>query len=201
MSRPDDIVQVDAMTRSAFVLRGALAAGAAYGSAAIGPFVREALAQGSGDVEVLSFALTLEQLEVALYEKAAELPLSSEVAALVREFGAQEAQHAASLRAAIGQLGGRPGASPAFTLPMSDEKSFLALAQSVEDTGVYAYNGAALAIRSPELLGAAAAIAQVEARHAAALRLARGLAPAPRSFDKTLTERQVRDAVRPLLER
>lgn len=194
-------VEVRAMTRSAFVLRGALAAGAAFGSATAAPFVRGALAQaGGGDVAVLNFALMLEYLETELYERAGRLALSSDVARLARELGAQEAEHVAALRAAVRQLGGRPERKPAFTFPMSDEKRFLSLAQSVEDVGVYAYNGAILALRSKELLGAAAGIGQVEARHAAAIRLARGMTVAPRAFDKTMTERQVRDAVRPLLE-
>jgi hypothetical protein len=194
-------VEVEGMTRASFILRGALAAAAAYGAGTIGPFVGQALAQdGGGDIEVMNFALTLEYLETELYERAAKLSLSSEVAGLARSFGGQEAEHAAALSAAIGQLGGKPVERPRFTFPMNDEASFLALAQSLEDTGVYAYNGAVLAIESKEILGAAAAIAQVEARHAAAIRLARGLVPAPRSFDKTLTARQVRDAVKPLFK-
>lgn len=201
MSAGGETVAVGGMTRGAFVLRGALAAGAACGAGAVTPFVRDALAQaGGGDVEVLNFALTLEHLETALYARAARLALSREVAALARDFGDQEAEHVSALTAAVRQLGGRPDRRPELTFPMSDEKSFLALAQTVEDVGAYAYNGAALALRSKELLGAAGSIAQVEARHAAAIRLVRGLAPAPRAFDKTLTERQARDAVRPLFE-
>lgn len=201
MSHAHPHVQVEGITRAAFILRAALAAGAAYGAGTIGPFVGQALAQdGGGDIEVMNFALTLEYLETELYERAAKLSLSSEVAGLARSFGGQEAEHAAALSAAIRQLGGKPVERPRFTFPMNDEASFLALAQSLEDTGVYAYNGAVLAIESKEILGAAAAIAQVEARHAAAIRLARGLVPAPRSFDKTLTERQVRDAVKPLFK-
>jgi hypothetical protein len=201
MSGPADSVEVAGTTRAAFILSGALAAAGALGAGSAGPFVRAALAQSGGDVEVMGFALTLEYLETALYERAARLPLSSDVAGLARQFRDHEAQHVAALRAAIGQLGGRPPQKPKFDFPISDEASFLALAQSVEDVGVYAYNGAVLAIRSQEILGAAAAIAQVEARHAAALRIARGLAPAPRSFDRTLTERQARDAVGPLFDR
>jgi hypothetical protein len=201
MSHAHRHIEVEGMTRASFVLRGAFAAGAAFGAGAIGPFVAQAFAQGGGgDIEVLNFALTLEYLETELYERAAKLPLSSEVAGLARGFGVQEAEHAAALKAAVEQLGGEPVERPQFTFPMNDEASFLALAQSVEDTGVYAYNGAVLAIESKELLGAAAAIAQVEARHAAAIRLARGVVPAPRSFDKALTARQVRDAVRPLFK-
>ena len=46
---------VQPVTRHAFILRGALAAGAVYGASAVSPFVREAIAQeGSGDVEILT---------------------------------------------------------------------------------------------------------------------------------------------------
>ena len=53
-------IDVKGHTRQAFLMRGAVAAGSVYGLAAVGPFVREAIAQeGGGDVEILNFALTL----------------------------------------------------------------------------------------------------------------------------------------------
>src|ERR1700694_3093025 len=46
--------EVQGLTRSSFILRGALAAGALYGTSAVTPFVSQALAaSGSGDVEIL----------------------------------------------------------------------------------------------------------------------------------------------------
>ena len=87
--------------------------------------------------------------------------------------------------ATIKQLGGKPVAAPGvdFGKAFANEESFLELAQTFEDTGVSAYNGAAPEIESTEVLAAAGSIVQVEARHAAAIRLLRGENPAPMGFD------------------
>ena len=50
-------IEVSGLTRSSFILRGAMAAGAVYGLGAVTPFVSQALAEtGGGDVEILNFA-------------------------------------------------------------------------------------------------------------------------------------------------
>ena len=54
--------------------------------------------------------------------------------------------------------------------------------------------------RLAEVLAAAGAIVQVEARHAAAIRLLRGENPAPMGFDQTLTEDEVLMAVKPFVK-
>jgi hypothetical protein len=194
-------VEVHGMTRSAFILRGTLAAGAVYGAGTVGPFVSQAFAQSAaGDLDIVNFALTLEYLETAFYTKALGLGLSAEVKSLAKLIHGDEAQHVAALVATVKKLGGTPAKKPTFVFPITDEKSFLTLAQTLEDTGVSAYNGAGPSIQSKEVLGAAGSIVQVEARHAAAIRLKNGALPAPDAFDKPLGKPAVLAAVKPLIK-
>jgi rubrerythrin len=188
------------LTRSGFLVSGVLAVGAAWGAGAAGPFVRRALAQG-GDLQILDFALTLAQLETALYRRSESLPLSPDVLRLTRHFGNHEQQHADALAATIQKLGGSPPPRPSFSLTHRDEKGFLQLAQTVEETAVGSYNGAIPLLRSRELVAALASIAQVEARHAATIRLARGEQASPQAFDTKLSRADALEAVRPLIER
>lgn len=51
-----------------------------------------------------------------------------------------------------------------------------------------------------ENLGAAGSIVQIEARHAAAIRLVNKVSPSPDAFDKTLDENAVLAAVKPLIK-
>ena len=194
-------VEVHGMSRSAFLVRGALATGAVYGSGAVGSFVSSAFAQGSGDVAILNFALTLEYLETAFYETALKKAgLSGEAKKLATEIAGHEKQHVDTITATIKKLGGRPVAQPTVSFPLTDQSSFLKLAETFEDTGVSAYNGAAPKISSPDVLGAAGSIVQVEARHAAAIRLLKGDAPTKGAFDSTLGKAQVLKAVKPFIK-
>ncbi len=195
--------EVHGITRSSFILRGALAAGAVYGTSAVAPFVSQALAAtGSGDVEILNFALTLEYLETDFYKvKGKQVGLSGQAKSYATQFGQEEEEHVAALIAAIKSLGGKPVKKPTFLFPAANEKSFLALASVLENTGVGAYNGAAPSIKSKQVLGSAGSIVQVEARHAAAINLLIGKSPTPNEgFDKPLTKSQVLAAAGPLIK-
>ncbi|HTA05612.1 MAG TPA: ferritin-like domain-containing protein [Solirubrobacteraceae bacterium] len=195
--------EVHGMTRSSFILRGALAAGAFYGTASVAPFVSQAFAEtGGGDVEILNFALTLEYLEADFYNvKGRQVGLSGEARKYARQFGAEEAAHVSALSAAIKQLGGKPVAKPTFVFPTTDEKSFLALASVLENTGVGAYNGAGPSLQSKQVLASAGSIVQVEARHAAAIDLLIGSSPTPNGgFDRPLTKAQVLAKAGPLIK-
>jgi hypothetical protein len=196
-------IEVHGITRSSFILRGALAAGAVYGASAVTPFVSQALAAtGSGDVEILNFALTLEYLETDFYKvKGKQVGLSGQAKKYATQFGEEESQHVAALIAAIKSLGGKAVKKPTFVFPATNEKSFLALASVLENTGVGAYNGAAPSIKSKEVLAAAGSIVQIEARHAAAINLLIGKSPTPNEgFDKPLTKSQVLSAAGPLIK-
>jgi rubrerythrin len=187
------------------MVRGALAAGAVDGAGAVGPIVKQAIAQGGGgDVEILNFALTLEYLETAYYTQALKQVggLPGNVKSLATEIRDNEAEHVDALTQTIEDLGGTPVKAPGvdFGNAFASQQSFLALAQTLEDTGVSAYNGAAPAIESTEVLAAAGSIVQVEARHAAAIRSLNGAPISDGGFDKTLEMQQVLDAVEPFVK-
>jgi hypothetical protein len=195
-------IEVQGHTRSAFLIRGALATGSLYGAGAVTSFVTGAFAQGKGgDLDILNFALTLEYLEAAFYKEGlANAGLSGVAKKVATEAGDHENEHVATLTQTIKALGGKPVAAPMVAFPFKDQKSFLKLAQVFEDTGVSAYNGAAPAIKSKQVLGAAGSIVQVEARHAAVIRFLNGAPPAPDAFDKTLSTDQVLKAVKPFIK-
>jgi hypothetical protein len=189
------------LSRSEVILKGALAAGAVYGTFMVGPFVRKALAtSGGGDVGILNFALTLEYLEAAFYDEAkSRAKASGELKGLIDLIAKDEQEHVEALTATIRKLGGKPVTEPKFDFAYGNTEGFLKLAQTFEDTGVSAYNGAAPGIKSKEVLGAAGSIVQVEARHAAAIRLQNGEEPSPNAFDPALGEAQVLKAVEPFI--
>ena len=198
-----EAVEIHGMTRSAFILRGAVATGSVYGAGMVAPFVRQAFAQsGGGDVDVLNFALTLEYLETAFYQEGAKAKgLSSDVAEAVKTFGNEEQQHVDALTKTITDLGGKPVTAPKVDFgDVSSESKFLKLAVTFEDLGVSAYNGAAPSIKSKEVLAAAGSIVQIEARHAATVRLLSKEDPAPSSFDETASMKQVLKAVKPFVK-
>jgi rubrerythrin len=192
----------DDISRSEVILKGALAAGAVYGAMAVGPFVGRALAMsGSSDVDILNFALTLEYLESTFYREAkTRAQASGDLKSLIDLVGRDEDEHVGALTETIKKLGGKPVAEPKFDFPYSGTAGFLRLAQTFEDTGISAYNGAAPQIKSSEVLEAAGSIVQVEARHAAAIRLQNGDEPSPVAFDPALTEAKVLKAVEPFIQ-
>ena len=196
-------VEVHGMTRSSFILRGAITAGAVYGAAVVGPYVSNALAAGgSGDIDILNFALTLEYLESDFYKvKGKSVGLSGEAKTLATLLGDQEAEHVVALTKAISTAGGKPVKKPTFVFPVTSQASFLKLAYTLENTGVGAYNGAGPSLMNKAYLAAAGSIVQVEARHAAAIALLTGGKITPNgAFDKPLSKGAVLKAAGPLIK-
>ena len=198
-------VEVGGMTREAFLVRSTLAAGAAYGLGAVAPFVRDALGadrtriEARGDLNMLNFALTLEYVEQAVYREAAGGGGGGgRTGALIDKLAQDEAAHVAELRRLIAKFRGGAVAPPEVRFGGDARgEGLLALAQTIEDTVVFAAGGLGPNVESKELLERLGALFQVDARHAALLALARGEDPAPKAFEDTLSIPQVRERLSP----
>lgn len=133
-------------------------------------------------IEVLNFALSLEHLEYRFYETALSKGNLIPVKDNIKVIRDHEMQHVKFLNDAIRSAGGTPVAEGSYdftakgTFPdvMTSYKTFLAVAQALEDTGVRAYKGQASNLKSSDaILQAALQIHSTEARHAAHIRFAR----------------------------
>ena len=177
---------MSALTRRTLLVAGA---GAVALPAAL------ARAAEKGDADVLGLLLAVEEAQVAFYERAASRPFHGQVAELSGRFGDEERKHVERLQ----QLGATSdqAAQPLFDFKTTDE--FLRLAQRLEALAVGTYNGALTALRDRETIAAVASIAQVEARHAAAVRVLREGEPAPRPFDRSFEPARAENALRTLL--
>ncbi len=134
-------------------------------------------------LDVLNFALTLEYLESEFYadgnaKGSSLIPNAADRAALM-VIGTHEMEHVNFLRTTIMALGGTPVAKPTFDMTahglfpdvFTNYGTFLAVAQTFEDTGVRAYKGQAPnLISNNAVLTAALDIHSVEARHASHIR-------------------------------
>jgi len=176
-------------------------AGAAAGSVA---FSREAGAQAGGDIEIANFALTLEYLEAEFYGLALDTGLlSGDALAVVEALFDHESQHVDAIIGLIEQFGGTPVAKPEFVFPpesLASQGAILETAATLEPVGVGAYLGAAVLIKSPEVLAAAGSIAGVEGEHVVAVNnLLGGLPAAVEAFPAALTMDEVLAAVSPFI--
>ncbi len=106
-------VEMEPLNRSALLVKGAMAGGAVYGLGMVTPFVRNAFASsGTGDIDILNFALTLEYLESSFYQEAkSKAKASGDLQSLIELISGDEDQHVAALIASIKQLGGTPSSS------------------------------------------------------------------------------------------
>jgi rubrerythrin len=163
--------QLDGDTRASFLKKMGLgAAGLAGGGMLLGGLPSIASAKGvpKSDVAILNFALTLEYLEATFYTQAATNLASSSYASFAQLVRDDENAHVAALKKALGSAAVK---KPTFDFgaAVTDEATFLKTSFVLENTGVAAYLGQAGKIKTPAILGAAASILTVEARHAAAI--------------------------------
>jgi len=178
-------------TRAAFFRKAALGGGAVLGSGAfLGMLPELAAARPSKaqDLKILNYALTLEYLEAAFYKGAIRSgAIRGDALEFARLVFDHETTHVTALRKTIKSLGGKPVKSPTFDFKGSngDQATFLATAFVLENTGVRAYLGQAGRLKSKALLGAAASIVTVEARHAGAVAVL--LAQSPYAGEKSIT--------------
>jgi hypothetical protein len=153
----------------------------------IGSIFKKAYAQSGPSqgvvLDVLNYALTLEYLEAEFYAmgiaKGTALVPAGAPANAIKTIGDHETAHVNFLKTAITAAGATPVAKPTFDFTaggafadvFTNYATFLAVAQTFEDTGVRAYKGRAAEITGGgDVLTAALNIHSVEARHAAHIR-------------------------------
>ncbi len=200
-------------TRLSFLKKAGLAGGAAMsGGALLSVLAPSALASGGrppssfgkGDVGILNYALTLEYLEAAFYNgaTAANMSLSPQVGAFLKTVTADENAHVSFLKK---HLGGKAAKEPKFNFKGANTspEMFMKTAEVLENTGVHAYSGQALNIKTPAYVKAAISILTIEARHASVIGiLNEGAAPSGKEiapngpFDTPLTAAKVLAAVK-----
>jgi hypothetical protein len=151
---------------------------------AVGAIFNKVYAQtpvGAGVNDVLNFALKLEYLESYFYQARTTVTgLSAVNSAALALIATDESNHVSFLRSVLGTnaipVPATTGvfdytAKGTFPTALTSATTYLALAQSFEDTGVRAYKGAApLLMSNKTILTAALAIHAVEARHASHIR-------------------------------
>ncbi|HYO82970.1 MAG TPA: ferritin-like domain-containing protein [Bryobacteraceae bacterium] len=198
------------MTRRNVAL-GAGLAGAALVASKAGA---QTTGANAGDIRVLNYALALEHLEANFYTRGLER-FSAQAfgtATFGRILGPgtvqgvytnltrirdHEVAHVQALQAAITQLGGTPVQACTYRFPYNTPDEFLQVAQTLEETGVMAYNGALAMLTNRQLMAAGAGITTVEARHAAYLNLVNSNIPFPKAFDEAKMMADILAAIAP----
>lgn len=156
---------------------------------------------GKGDVGILNYALTLEYLEAAFYNEATKNKVASgaQQSAFLKQVTADENAHVAFLKKALGSK-----ATKAPKVDFGDATSkakWLPTSMVLENTGVKAYGGQALNIKSPAYIAAALSIWAVEARHASVAGLlvkpqSKNISPDGGPFQTTATAAEILKAVK-----
>jgi hypothetical protein len=193
-------------------LKTAAWTGAAFSAMGIGGFgvaVRRAEAQGEyktyqglDDAAILQFAYQLELLEGTFYAEGVKAGLFKD--AFLEQIVAirdHEMAHADALAATLEELGAEVPATPQFTFPngaFTDAATFLELAATFEPVGIGAYQGAAPALESKDILAAAISIHNAECQHRCAINILNLINPPnDLAFEEALRIEDVQAAVKP----
>lgn len=142
------------------------------------------------DVEILNYALVLEELTAAFYARAVDGgALDGELAEFADVAAGHEREHVEVIRKALGSQA-KPAPHFAFGNAVTSPDRFARTALALEELAVSAYNGQVANVSKP-VLQAAAGIVSVDARHAAWIRAIRGRPPASQATDVAKTRKQV----------
>lgn len=142
------------------------------------------------DVEILNYALVLEELTAAFYARAINGgALDGELAEFADVAAGHEREHVEVIRQALGSQA-KPAPRFAFGNAVTSPDRFAKTALALEELAVSAYNGQVANVSKP-VLQAAAGIVSVDARHAAWIRAIRGRPPASQATDIAKTRKQV----------
>ena len=158
--------------------------------------------QGLGDAAILQFAYLLEQLEGIFYDEGVNSGLfADDFLAQVAAIRDHEFAHADAIATTLGQLGADVPAVPEFTYPegvFTDVVAFLELAATFEPVGIGAYQGAAPALESKDILAAAISIHNAECQHRCAINILNLITPPNDvAFEEALPLQTVQEAVAP----
>ena len=146
-----------------------------------GPSNAQAQLDLSNDIGIFNYAYALEQLEAAFYSAVvgasnfSTLFTDAKERELLTDIRNHEVAHREFLKQALGSSAIPTLALSSTTVAalIADRATILKNAQSFEDLGVAAYNGAGKQLKDARNLLVAGKIVSVEARHAAAIRDAR----------------------------
>jgi len=205
-------IGLDRETSRRNFLKTAAMTGAALSAMGIGGFgvaVRRAEAEGEyktyeglGDAAIVAFAYQLELLEGTFYAEGVEADIFKD--AFLEQIIAirdHEMAHADALATTLGQLGAEVPATPQFIFPggtFGDAATFLELAATFEPVGIGAYQGAAPALKSKDILAAAISIHNAECQHRCAINILNLINPPnDLAFEVALPLEKVQAAVEP----
>ncbi|KAJ3104587.1 hypothetical protein HDU96_008895 [Phlyctochytrium bullatum] len=165
------------------------------------------------DLDVLNFALVLENLEAEFYkigltkfsdDDFRRAGMHSFIRQEFLNINNHEAVHVTFLTDVINTVFGAGKALPKceynFDIALANVRNFVTFAAILERTGVSAYTGANKLITNPDFLTAGATIATTEGRHSSFLNLLTGQLPAVGSFDTPLGIQPIVSIAAPLIK-